>query len=81
MEPSSMRFSLVGFTSDHVWPMVDTLAALPEVTLVAAEVYPELRERAAEVITTSDIDGSHFEAAEHRKLGQAVAGRVREILA
>ena len=35
----------------------------------------------AEVIVSSDIDGIHFEAGEHRKLGPAVAKRVREILA
>lgn len=33
----------------------------------------------AEVISTSDIDGVHLEAAEHTRLGQAVAGAVRAI--
>jgi lysophospholipase L1-like esterase len=33
-----------------------------------------------QVIVSSDLDGIHFEAAEHRKLGQAVARRVREML-
>jgi lysophospholipase L1-like esterase len=31
----------------------------------------------ADIIVSSDIDGIHFEADEHRKLGQAVADRVR----
>ena len=34
----------------------------------------------AEVIISSDIDGIHFEVEEHRKLGEAVAAHVREIL-
>ncbi len=34
----------------------------------------------AELIVSSDRDGIHFEPAEHRKLGLAVAARVREIL-
>lgn len=34
----------------------------------------------AEVIVSSDLDGIHFEASEHKKLGQAVAARLREIL-
>lgn len=35
---------------------------------------------AGEVIVSSSLDGIHFEAAEHRKLGEAVAARVRDIL-
>jgi lysophospholipase L1-like esterase len=35
----------------------------------------------SEVISCSDLDGIHFEAAEHRKLGLAVAAAVREMLA
>ncbi len=35
----------------------------------------------AEVIVSSDIDGIHFEAGEHQKLGKAVADQVRRILA
>jgi len=34
----------------------------------------------SEVIVSSDIDGIHFEASEHQKLGKAVADLVREIL-
>ncbi len=34
----------------------------------------------AEVIISSDIDGIHFEAAEHRKLGERVATLVKEIV-
>jgi len=36
---------------------------------------------AGEVIRSSDLDGIHFEAAEHAKLGQAVAAKVKKILA
>jgi lysophospholipase L1-like esterase len=32
------------------------------------------------VITSSDLDGIHFEQSEHAKLGQAVALKVREII-
>ncbi len=35
---------------------------------------------AGEVIVSSSIDGIHFEAGEHAKLGRTVAARVREIL-
>ena len=35
---------------------------------------------AGSVISSSDLDGIHFEAAEHGKLGQAVAEKVRELL-
>ena len=35
---------------------------------------------ASKVVVSSDLDGVHFEADQHRKLGQAVAARVREIL-
>ncbi|GAB4538959.1 MAG: SGNH/GDSL hydrolase family protein [Anaerolineae bacterium] len=34
----------------------------------------------SEVIASSDIDGIHFEASEHQKLGKAVATLVRNIL-
>ena len=34
----------------------------------------------ADVIVSSDIDGIHFEAEEHVKLGREVAQRVREML-
>jgi lysophospholipase L1-like esterase len=34
----------------------------------------------SEVIVSSDIDGIHFEASEHEKLGKAAADLVREIL-
>jgi len=45
-----------------------------------AEQYGCLFLDAGEVITSSDIDGIHLEADEHRKLGGAVAVRVREVL-
>ena len=35
---------------------------------------------ASEVIISSDVDGIHFDLSEHRKLGEAVAARVRQIL-
>ncbi len=35
---------------------------------------------AGEVIVSSDVDGIHLDAGEHRKLGEAVAARVREVL-
>jgi len=35
---------------------------------------------ASEVIVSSDVDGIHFEADEHRKLGEAVARRVKQLL-
>jgi lysophospholipase L1-like esterase len=35
---------------------------------------------AGQVIVSSDLDGIHLEASEHKKLGQAVAGKVRELL-
>lgn len=35
---------------------------------------------AGSVISSDPVDGIHFEAAEHGKLGQALASRVREIL-
>jgi hypothetical protein len=34
----------------------------------------------AQIIVSSDLDGIHFEADQHRKLSLAVAARVREIL-
>ena len=34
----------------------------------------------SEIAVSSSIDGIHFEAAEHRKLGRAVAGRILKIL-
>ena len=35
---------------------------------------------ASEVIVSSDVDGIHFDLDEHRKLGEAVAARVRQML-
>ena len=35
---------------------------------------------AGTVIRSSDLDGIHFEPGEHKKLGEAVAARVRELL-
>ncbi len=34
----------------------------------------------SQVVVSSDLDGIHLEASEHRKLGVAMAARVREIL-
>jgi lysophospholipase L1-like esterase len=36
---------------------------------------------AGEIITASDLDGVHFEASQHKKLGRAVAELVRQLLA
>jgi lysophospholipase L1-like esterase len=46
---------------------------------VAQEYGCELLD-ASTVVSSSNIDGIHFEAGEHKKLGQAIAARVREIL-
>jgi len=46
---------------------------------VAQEYGGELRDT-SEVIVSSNLDGIHFEAGEHKKLGQAVAARVRQIV-
>ena len=46
---------------------------------VAQELGCELLDT-AEVIVSSPVDGIHFEAEEHRKLGKAVAACVRKIL-
>ena len=35
---------------------------------------------AGDVIVSSVLDGIHFEVDEHRKLGEAVAAKVRELL-
>jgi hypothetical protein len=35
---------------------------------------------ASEVVVSSDLDGIHLEAGEHRKLGEAVADQVRSAL-
>lgn len=36
---------------------------------------------AGDVIVSSPLDGIHFEAGEHRKLGEAIAAKVRELIA
>ncbi|BDI30278.1 hydrolase [Capsulimonas corticalis] len=35
---------------------------------------------AGEIVVSSDLDGLHWEASEHEKFGQALAGQVRDIL-
>jgi lysophospholipase L1-like esterase len=35
---------------------------------------------ASDVIASSDVDGIHFDLSEHRKLGEAVAARVRQLV-
>jgi hypothetical protein len=35
---------------------------------------------ASEVIVSSDLDGIHFDLDEHRKLGEAVAARVKQMV-
>jgi len=32
------------------------------------------------IITSSDLDGIHFEKSEHAKLGRAVAVKIKEII-
>jgi len=46
-----------------------------------AEKYGAAFLDAAAIIRTSDIDGVHFEAGEHAKLGKAVAGAIRAMKA
>jgi lysophospholipase L1-like esterase len=46
---------------------------------VAAEVGCAFLD-AGSIVKTSDLDGVHFEAAEHKKLGEAVAREVRRLL-
>lgn len=46
---------------------------------VAEELGCELLDT-ADVIVSSEVDGIHFEVSEHRKLGQAVAERIRAML-
>jgi lysophospholipase L1-like esterase len=46
-----------------------------------AEKYGAAFLDAGTVIRTSDIDGVHFEASEHAKLGKAVAGSIRTMAA
>ena len=36
---------------------------------------------AGQIVTSSDVDGIHFEASEHQKLGIAIAAAVKKILA
>jgi lysophospholipase L1-like esterase len=45
----------------------------------AAEIGCEFLD-AGEIIVSSDLDGIHLEAPEHRKLGEAVAARIRAML-
>lgn len=75
-------------------PPVTTLSRLDlmfEGAVEKSRLFAEYYRRSAEwagvpffdagaVIRSSDLDGIHFEAAEHRKLGEALAGRVREML-
>ena len=59
-----------------------------EKSKMLGEVYQKFAQEAgvafldtSEVIISSDVDGIHFEAEEHRKLGEAVAKRVQQLLA
>jgi lysophospholipase L1-like esterase len=47
--------------------------------LVAEEQGCELLD-ASTVVVTSDVDGVHFDLSEHRKLGEAIAARVKQML-
>ena len=46
-----------------------------------AEKYGAAFLDAGPVIRTSDVDGVHFEASEHAKLGKAAAGAIRAMKA
>ena len=46
---------------------------------VGGGAYSQLDRLSSEFIVSSDLDGIHFEAAEHKELGKAVAAAVREI--
>ena len=75
-------------------PPVGKLTELAEVFAGAAEKskgFPRQYRRVAnkygcelldagELVRTSDLDGIHLEPGEHRKLGEAVAARVKEML-
>jgi lysophospholipase L1-like esterase len=54
--------------------------ALPKYFREHAELHGCAFFDAGEVIRTSDLDGIHYEAAEHGKLGRAVAANVQKIL-
>ncbi len=59
----------------------------PEKSRALAKRYAEVAQEkgcafldAGKVVRTSDLDGVHFEAAEHRTLGEAVAREVKRLL-
>ena len=55
---------------------------LREIHQLAPEATPGIAMLdAGTVIRSSPVDGVHFEAAEHAKLGRAVAAKVRELFA
>lgn len=63
-------------------------AGAPEKSRQLATYYEEIASQyrcefmdAGQVIVSSEVDGIHFDASEHQKLGKAVAARVNEILA
>jgi lysophospholipase L1-like esterase len=47
---------------------------------VVAETYGCALLDASDVIVSSDVDGIHFDLSEHRKLGEAIASRVRQMV-
>jgi hypothetical protein len=53
---------------------------LSEYYRVVSEQYGCDFMNAGDFIVSSDIDGIHFEADQHKKLGEAVVLRVKEIL-
>lgn len=68
--------------------LADIFAGGTEKSRRLAEVYAGIARRhgiemldAGAVIRTSAVDGVHFDAAEHGKLGRAVAAKVRELFA
>jgi lysophospholipase L1-like esterase len=56
--------------SRRLWPHFQRVAAERGVPVI----------NAGEIVTATDLDGVHLEAEDHRKLGEAVAQRVREVL-
>lgn len=68
--------------------LADIFAGAAEKSRRLAEVYGGIARRhgvamldAGAVIRSSPVDGVHFDAAEHAKLGRAVAAKVRELFA
>jgi predicted dehydrogenase len=65
----SIRFGIVGMTSDHVWGMAQRLAALPAVELVAAaDPHEELTQRAQQRFGIKAVYDDHRKMYEKEKV-------------